>query len=72
MTLPTAPFRCPKCHRILGTFDGDVPVVNGLYVKEIHAVCRYCGHELHFTLSGRKFERLVERYYAQVTTDTQP
>jgi len=64
------PFTCPKCHRAIGTFDGEIPVINGLYVKELHAVCQHCGHELHFTLSGRRFELMVERYYNQfMTTD---
>lgn len=44
---------------MIGVFEGDVLRIDGLIVKELHAVCP-CGYELHYTLSGRKFERLVE------------
>lgn len=54
-----SPFVCPKCKRVIGTFSGDLLMVDGLIVKELHAICT-CGHELHYTLSGRRFERLVE------------
>ena len=53
-------YRCPKCARPIGTFDGDVLKIDGMYVKELHAVCCGCGYEFHYTLSGRRFERLVE------------
>ena len=54
-------FTCPKCKRVIGTFSGDLLMVDGLIVKELHAICT-CGHELHYTLSGRRFERLVEAW----------
>lgn len=57
----TDTFQCPKCKRVIGTFEDDCLVMNGLIVKELHAVCT-CGYELHYTLSGRRFERLVEAW----------
>jgi DNA-directed RNA polymerase subunit RPC12/RpoP len=53
-------FTCLKCKRTIGIFQDDLLLIDGLIVKELHAVCANCGHELHYTLSGRKFERLVE------------
>jgi hypothetical protein len=57
----TDTFQCPKCKRVIGTFCDDLLIIDGLIVKELHAVCT-CGHELHYTLSGRRFERLVEAW----------
>ena len=56
-----SPFVCPKCRREIGVFQDDLLLIDGLIVKELHAVCANCGHELHYTLSGRKFELMVER-----------
>ena len=60
-----ATYRCPKCKRAIGRFDGDILVVAGMYVKELHGVCT-CGHEFHYTLSGRRFERLVDTWQERV------
>ena len=61
-------YRCPKCGRVIGTFDGDVLVVDGIYVKELYGFCT-CGHEFHYTLNGRRFERLVEAWRERVECD---
>jgi hypothetical protein len=61
-------FTCPKCKRVIGTFCNDVLIMNGLIVKELHAVCT-CGHELHYTLSGKRFERLVEQMKEMVKSE---
>lgn len=60
----TDSYLCPKCKRTIGVFQGDLLIIDGLIVKELHAVCE-CGHELHYTLSGRRFERLVESWREQ-------
>jgi hypothetical protein len=50
-------------------FRDDLLIIDGLIVKELHAVCT-CGFELHYTLSGRRFERLVEAWEDMIKLDT--
>ena len=58
-------FTCPKCKRVIGVFRDDLLCIDGLIVKELHAVCQ-CGYELHYTLSGRRFERMVEAWHGKL------
>lgn len=55
-------FRCPKCRRVIGRLEDDALILSGSYVKEHHAVCMACGHEYHYSLSGKKFEKIVEKW----------
>jgi transcription elongation factor Elf1 len=64
----TDTFTCPKCKREIGVFQDDLLLIDGLIIKELHAICANCGYELHYTLSGRRFELMVERLKDLVNT----
>lgn len=61
----TKSIKCTRCQSEIGRFitieDNEFLQMGGGLAREFHGVCAGCGLEIHWSVSDRKLEKLIEK-----------
>jgi hypothetical protein len=57
--------KCERCQLEIARYtvigDQEFLHAGGILCREVHGVCSGCGLEIHWSVSDRKFQKLIEK-----------